>query len=312
MRDFDPTASEYITSGYLETSRPGRFAKFHDPVTAMAGATIGSSIIGGSAAKRAASTAANAQLESARMAAEAAKFRPYAITSGFGKSMFDTENDTASYELDPQLAAYRDQLYGLSQQGMGNINLDTTQAAQNYYNQQQDLMAGGRGAEDIALRQQQLQGGRIGLGLSGASQGAGAGTGFVNPEQYQMQLARAQTDQQLAANSDQMARGQLDSDITRATGLFNTGAGVEQLGQSTLTMGADIGNKQAAGQNTQASALLQGGMGAAQANLAGGLGQAQMYGQLGKSLGGMFAQPKTPNYSSQYTDPYSNYNMQYE
>ena len=258
-------------------------------IDALIGA--GASLIGGMMAGDAADSAAAAQMQSARMAAEAAKFRPYAITSGFGTSTFDTNNNTATYELDPTLKAYRDQLYGLGQQGIAGINLDPTQAAQAYYDQQQGLMAGGRTAQDIALRQQQLQQGRIGLGLSGASQGAGSGTGFVNPEQYQQQLARAQVDAQLAATADQVARQQLDQDIARATGLFNTGFGVEELGQSALTMGADIGNKQSVSQNAQAQALLSGGQGAAQANLAGGLGQAQMISNLGKSLGGMFTQP---------------------
>ena len=246
-------------------------------------------VIGGNATKRAAQTAANAQTESARIAADAAKFRPYSITSGFGSSSFDTDKNTATYDLDPQLAAYRDQLYGLSQQGMGGINLDTQQNAQDYYNQQQGLLSGGRGAEDIALRQQQLGSGRIGLGLSGEAMGAGAGTGYVNPEQYQRDLARGQVDASMAANADQVARQQLDQDIARSTGLFNTGAGVEQLGQSTLTMGADIGNKQAAAGANAGRSLLEGGMAAAQSNLAGGLNKANMYGNLGNAVGGMFS-----------------------
>ena len=252
-----------------------------------AGASVLGSVLGANAAKSAASTSAAAQLESARIAAEAAKFKPYSITSGFGKSAFDTANNTATYDLDPQLAAYRDQLYGLSQQGMGGINLDTQQNAQDYYDRQQGLLSGGRAAEDIALRQQQLNRGRIGLGLSGEAMGAGAGTGYVNPEQYQRDLIRGQTDAGIAANADQVARQQLDQDINRYTGLFNQGAGVEQLGQSALTMGADIGNKAAVAGAQQGNMLLQGGMGAANANLAGGLSQANMYQNLGKTIGGM-------------------------
>ena len=280
-------------------------------MTWAAAATIGGSIIGGNAAKKAAGTAAAAQLESARIAAEAAKFKPYAITSGFGSSSFDTENNTATYDLDPRLAAYRDQLYGLSEQGMGNINLDTQQNAQNYYNQQQGLLSGGRGAEDIALRQQQLNSGRIGLGVSGAAMGAGAGTGYVNPEQYQRDLARGQVDASMAANADQIARQQLDQDIARSTGLFNTGAGVEQLGQSTLTMGADIGNKAAVAGANQGTALLQGGMAAAQSNLAGGLNQANMYQNMGNTVGGMFSNNNANSVSPWQMDQYINQaNMQ--
>lgn len=251
---------------------------------AIMGAT---SLIGGRQASKSAGRAADAQIQAAEIAADAAKFRPYSITSGFGKSAFDTENNTATYDLDPQLAAYRDQLYGLSQQGMGGINLDTQQNAQDYYDRQQGLLSGGRAAEDIALRQQQLNSGRIGLGLSGEAVGAGAGTGYVNPEQFQLGLIRGQTDAGIAANADQVARQQLDQDINRYTGLFNQGAGVEQLGQSALTMGADIGNKAAVAGAQQGNMLLQGGVGAANANLAGGLSQANMYQNLGRTIGGM-------------------------
>ena len=279
----------------------------------ISGAIIGgTSLLGGMMASDSAANSAAAQVEAAKVAADAAKFRPYSITSGFGKSTFDEDAQTATYELDPTLKAYRDQLYGLSQQGMAGINLDPTQVAQDYYNQQQGLMAGQRGAEDIALRQQQLQQGRIGLGLSGASQGAGQGTGFLNPEQYQQQLARSIADQQLAANATTFGQQQLDANIARATGLFNTGAGVEQLGQSALTMGADIGSKQAVSQNAQAQALLSGGQGAAQANLAGGIGQANAIMNAGKAFGGMFTKPQAAIPTSPYVNPYSGYNMQYE
>ena len=259
---------------------------------------VGTSLLGSKMASDSASDAAAAQLESARLAAEQAKFKPYAITSGFGKSFFDEEAQTAGYDLDPRLAAYRDQLYGLSEQGMAGINLDTQQAAQDYFNQQQGLLSGGRTAEDIALRQQQLNSGRIGLGLSGAAMGAGAGTGYVNPEQYQRDLARAQIDAQLAANADQLAREQLDQDIARATGLFNTGAGVEKLGQSALTLGADIGNKASVAGANAGNMLLKGGMEAAQSNLAGGLNQARLVQNLGQQFGGMFSNQPTASPTS--------------
>ena len=72
------------------------------------GAIIGGGLglLGGMQASKAASSAANAQLqagreanaanlEAARIAAEAAKFKPYSITSGFGRGFFDTEKGTA-------------------------------------------------------------------------------------------------------------------------------------------------------------------------------------------------------------------------
>jgi hypothetical protein len=175
-------------------------------------------------------------------------------------------------------------MYGGAGEFMGQIQTDPQAAAQNYYNQQQGIMAGGRGAEDIALRNQQLQSGRIGLGLSGASQGAGAGTGYVNPEQYQRDLARAQQDQALAASSTQMAQADIDRAIARGTGLLQTGLGIEEYGLKPLQIGADIGNRVATAGANQGKCSLAGGQAAANANLAGGLAGAGMFGNLGTSL----------------------------
>ena len=255
-------------------------------------APIVGGLLGGSAAKSAANTSAQSNIEAAKIAAEAARFKPYSISSGFGTSYFDEDKQQAGYELDPMMKAFRDQMYGGAAQTMGGIEMDPTRAAENYYNQQQALMSGGRGAEDIALRQQQMQQGRIGLGLSGASQGAGEGTGYVNPQQYQMQLARNMSDQQLAAGSQQMAQADIDRLISRGTGLLQTGMGIEQQGQTALTLGADIGNKASAAGAQQGNALLAGGQAAANANLAGGLGYAQMLMQGFGAGGGMFGNNK--------------------
>ena len=253
-----------------------------DPFSALLG--VGLSMYGADQAQQAAGQSAQANIEAAKIAAEAAKFKPYSISTGFGTSYFDENKQQAGYKLDPTLQAFRNAMYGGAGEFLGQIKTDPQAAAQQYYNQQQALMAGGRGAEDIALRQQQLQSGRIGLGLSGASQGAGAGTGYVNPEQYQQQLARSQADQQLAAQSTQLAQADIDRAIGRGTGLLQTGLGIEEYGLRPLTIGADIGSRQAVSGGNQAQALLGGGQAAAQANLAGGLAGAGMFGNLGRSL----------------------------
>ena len=245
---------------------------------------IGLSLLGANQAQSAARESAQSNIESAKIAAEAAKFKPYSISTGFGSSFFDENKQEAGYTLDPTLQAFRDAMYGGAGEFMGQIQTDPTAAAQQYYNQQQGIMAGGRGAEDIALRNQQLQSGRIGLGLSGASQGAGAGTGYVNPEQYQRDLARAQQDQALAASSTQLAQADIDRAIGRGTGLLQTGMGIEQMGLQPLQIGADIGNRVATAGANQGQMLLAGGQAAANANLAGGLAGAGMFGNLGTSL----------------------------
>lgn len=261
----------------------------NDPLKAIsAGLNLWGGYQSSNQAQDAAAQAAAANEAAARIAADAAAFKPYAISTGFGSSYFDPEKNRAGYELDPLLSAFRNQMYGQAASALGNIPSSPEAAAQQYYNQQQALMAGGRGAEDIALRQQQLQQGRIGLGLSGASQGAGAGTGYVNPQQYQRDLARAQTDQQLAAQSYLQGQTDIDRAITRGTGLLQTGLGIEEYGLRPLTIGADIGSKQAVSGGNQAQALLSGGQAAAQANLAGNIAGIQGLQQGIKGFSGLF------------------------
>lgn len=267
-------------------------------------AIIGSSLLSGSQASRAASQAADAQLRSAEMAAEAARFRPYSITSGFGRSFFDTEKQTAGYELDPRLQAFRDQLYGLSSETLGQLSGTTPEAeAQRYVEQQMGLLQPTRQAEDIAARQAALGSGRIGLGVTPSAVGAGDASGLVNPDEFARQLARERINAQIAAEGTQYGQNIIDKLISRGTGLFSSGAGVEQLGMGTLTTGGDIGKAGVQAGAAQAQSLLQGGIGAAQANLAGGLANANMIQRGGLALSGMFAQPQQPQY--QYlSNPY--------
>ena len=228
---------------------------------------FGANLVGGYLNQQAAKDKADAAARTASTVAAAAEFKPYAISTGLGTSYFDTDKQQAGYELDPTLRAYRDKFYTLGADFLGNVQTDPTAAARDYYTQQQSLMSGQRGAEDIALRQQQLQSGRIGFGLSGASQGAGMGTGFVNPDQYQRDLARAQADQQMAFDARQRAQSEIDANILRGQGLFTSGAGVEELGMKPLTLGADIGNRVATTGANAASALLGAGSAANNAAL---------------------------------------------
>ena len=245
------------------------------------------SFLSGSEASDAGDRAAAANIEAAKIAADAAAFKPYAVTTGFGTSYFDPSKSQAGYEMDPILKAFRDKYYGSAATFLDQLQTDPQAAAQQYYAQQQQLMAPEREAEDIALRQQQLQQGRIGLGISGQALGAGA-TGMVNPQQYQRDLARARADAQLAQQSRELAQADIDRLIQRGTGLFQTGLGVEEQALRPLTIGADIGSKQAVSGNQAAQALLAGGQAAATANLAGGLGRAQMLQQAFKGFGGLF------------------------
>jgi hypothetical protein len=258
-------------------------------------ASLAGNVFGAITARNAGKDAAAASAAAGQQAAAAAEFKPYSITSGFGTGYFDTNKNQAGYEIDPVLQAFRDQMYNGSANFLGQIDTDPNVAAQNYYNQQQGLMAGGREAEDIALRNQQMQQGRIGLGLSSQAMGAGGpagmGGGYLNPGQYSQQVARNMADQNLAASSMQMAQADIDRNIARGQGMLQTATGLEQMAMSPLTIGADIGSRQAVSGGQQASALLAGGQGAANANLASGLGMAGMFSNAGNAFKPY--QPKT-------------------
>jgi len=256
------------------------------------------SLIGSSMASSSADRAANAQLESARIAAEAAKFRPYAVTTGFGRSFFDEGAQTAGYELDPELAAFRDFYYGQARQTQEQLaGMSPQEMAAQVLAEQQGLLAPTRRAEDIALRQQQLQRGRIGLGVAPEALGAGMMGGAINPEQYSQNLARARADAEMAAAAREYGQAEIDRLIGRGTGLFQTGAGIEQLGMTPLEAGAAIGGRASTAGAAQAQALLSGGQQAANLRLAGGLGAAQAIQRAGQQFGGLFAnRPITPVY----------------
>ena len=247
-----------------------------------AAATIGAGYLGSQAAKSAAQQAAETQQTIAAQAAEMSQFKPYTVTTGFGTGYFDEEAQRAGYQLDPVLQAYRDELMTL---GAGALPTTTDVGARtaDYYQQMQDVMAPTRAQEDIALRQNLFGSGRLGMRLAGEAAGAGAG-GMYQPDVFGQQRARSMADQALAMQARQQAQNELDAAISRGTGLMQQGFGVEQLGMSPLTMGAEFGGRASQAGAAAAQGLLQGGLGAAQANLAAGLNTANLYQNLGLGL----------------------------
>lgn len=288
----------------------------------------GSAIVGGYLASEGAKDAANSSraagqeanatnLKIAKIAADTAKFKPYSVTSGFGKGFFDTEKGTAGYEIDPRLASFRDLLYEQAEQTMGGIGTPEEQA-QRYYQQQMGLLAPGRTQEDIMARESGLRTGRIGLGVSAGYGGAGDVSGMLNPDDFARMRARELSNAQIANESTTYGQNLIDKLIARGTGLFTAGAGVEQLGMMPMTMGADIGNKAAVSQGQQANALLTGGMAgskamlegsnaASQYQLAGDLGMARGVMGAGNAFSGMFTQKPQPMQQPQTSPAFSDY-----
>ena len=84
----------------------------------LGGASLLGGAMQGQSAERAAGTSAQAQLEAARIAADAARFRPVGITTRYGSSNFKTDAQGnvigAGYNVSPELRAYQDRLQALT------------------------------------------------------------------------------------------------------------------------------------------------------------------------------------------------------
>lgn len=222
----------------------------------VAGASLLGGMMQADASKSAAQESARAQLESARLAAEAAKFRPVGITTRYGTSNFQFDPSGyltgAGYTVSPELQAYQDRLQALTggaltqaeqaqqqyaplQQGAtGLFNLgqqylqqSPEQVAAQYMRQQQDLLAPSRERQMAQLQNQLYQTGRGGLsvGATGARPSGAAGLGATTPEMEAYYNALAQQDAQLASQAQQAGQQQ----VAFGTGLLGQGAGL--LGQ---------------------------------------------------------------------------------
>ena len=230
------------------------------PVMLAAGIGAGASLLGGSmqakAAKSAAETSAKAQLEAARIAAEAAKFRPVGVTTRYGTSNFQFGPDGylsgAGYTVAPELKAYQDRLQGLTERGLGQAEageamlrptvgaaeslfnlgtryLDQTpeQTAQKYMESQYNLLAPSRERQYAQLQNQLFQTGRGGLsvGATGLRPGGGLGLGASQPELESYYNSIAQQDAELAARAEEAGRQR----TAFGAGLFGTGSDIYNL-----------------------------------------------------------------------------------
>jgi len=296
----------------------------------IAAATImgGASLLGGAmqsrAAEKGAQASAQAQLESARLAAEAAKFRPVGITTRYGTSQFQFDPSGyltgAGYTTSPELRGYQDRLMGLTERGLtqaeageamlrptigaagtlfnlGTRYLDETpeQTAQKYMESQYNLLAPSRERQYAQLQNQLYQTGRGGLsvGATGLRPGGGLGLGASQPELESYYNAIAQQDAELAARAEEAGRQR----TAFGAGLFGTGSDIYNLYSSgqinaltpfTTYLGAGSTIEQLGQQPLDIGAQLGGRAATAGANV----GQSLLYGGLGaaKTIQGVAGQ----------------------
>jgi hypothetical protein len=199
------------------------------------------------AATEAAQIQSNAQIEAAKIAADAAKFRPVGVTTRFGASKFGFDEKgnltSAGYTPSAEISGYQDRLRTLAGQGLTDVegaraayqpltgaaqNLfslggqylakSPEQAAADYISKQQALINPSRETQLADIRNKQFQQGR-----SGAAVAQGGSLMPTSPELAAYYNSLAQQDLTLAAQADQEAR----SRISFGSGLFDTGANLQ-------------------------------------------------------------------------------------
>lgn len=286
------------------------------------GLNLAGNIYSSNSAKNAAQELAAAQQAAAKAAAEEARFRPIGVTNAFGSSNFQFDPTTgrlsgASYNVDPRLAAMRDQLLGLAgnnsqqlsntnqaflqgQQGMlGSVaNAGDIQGqTQRLFQQRQDLLAPQRERDLANLRNQSYQAGRSGLAVGGTNAG---GFAAANPEMQAFFNAQRQKDNELLAGAEQDARNYRSNDISTLASLFSGqsgsvspllqmlqgSGGIEEMGRGSFDLGMALGGRNA--NPTGANALMQGLNSAAQSNMAATNFQNQGYSSLFGGIADLF------------------------
>lgn len=273
----------------------------------VAGAGLLGGYMQGQAAADAAETSARAQLDAAKVAAEAQKFRPVGITTNFGQSNFQFDNNGyltgAGYQLSPELQAQQEQIMGgarqnltdaqrLSALGRSYLASSPQEVAQNYLAQQNALLAPQREQQRANIQQSLFNSGRGGLSVA-----QGGGLGAANPEMQAYYNAIAQQDAQNALNAQQYGQQQLTFGQGLLTGAYapyqsalGLASTVEQLGQSPLDIGAQLGGRSATAGATVGKTLFEGGLGAARTMQA-----ANSYSPLGSAISGLATNPAFAN-----------------
>jgi hypothetical protein len=271
----------------------------------------------GKAAKDAANTSAKAQLEAARIAAEAQKFRPVGVTSRFGSSNFGFDNNgyltSAGYTPSGELTGYQDFLAGQAPQaqqdvsgllslGRGYIGEDPAAIRQRYIQQQSALLAPENEQALAGIRNNLFQTGRGGLATGATNEGGLAAT---NPEMAAYYNSLARQNAALTAGADQAAQQQVTFGqglLSSAYSPLQTNVGLqgtfEQLAQSPLDIGAQLGGRAATAGANVGQTLMQGGMGAART-----MQEANSYSPWGSAISGAFNNPLVQGAIANYFQP---------
>lgn len=268
--------------------------------------------------------------EAAKKAGYASSFRPIGISTRFGTSRFTETIDpvtglprvtSAGYEIDPQLQAIQNRLFGLTEGATATAEEAQTAAMplgaaarglfnlagqylgespetvrQRYINQQTALLDPVRQREEQRLASSAFGRGRTGLNIGDIGQ----------PELYSLAAARRMQDLQLAQQAEQASQQQIGfgADLygigaqrlgqqyaipTQSLGalqsLLGTTGTIEELGQQPFQLGMQLGGASAQAGGTAGQLLQSGLSNAAAAQRAGGdAASAQLTGFMNQML----------------------------
>ena len=347
-----PTATN-IAASLIPSAVKSLFTPTNIGNLVQTGATTAAGLLQQQTSREAAQKA-QAMIDAETAAAkQSAAFRPIGMTTRFGTSQFAVDPVTgqltsAGYTLSPEAKNAQDRLVKLAESGLqqaegaqqafaplqtgaqtlfglGNQYLaqNPQDVAQNYLNQQMQLLQPGRELELANLQNRLQQQGRGGLSVA-----QGGTLGATTPELQALFNARAQQEAQLAANAQQAGQQQ----VAFGAGLLGTGAqtmgqyyggqqaaytpyttalgqvqGLEQMAQQPFTMGAQLGQTAATAgarvgqlglQGAGQSVALATGADATRNPYASALSGAAANPLFGQVVGGLFgSQPATSGFS---------------
>lgn len=269
--------------------------------------------IQGQAAKEAAQQIADRMAAVTGSAVSGAQFRPVGITTRFGASNFQVNPQTGQLEsagytpsaLSEQLQQGAQGVYNL---GKSYVAQSPQEAAANWMQAQQNLLAPARDVALSNLRNQVFQSGREGLSVA-----QGGNLQAANPEMAAYYNSLANQNALLASQAQQFGQQQAQF----GTGLLGSGlqlmGGAESLAQQPFTMGSQLGQA-ASTAGARAGQLGIGGTQAGQkylynaasyspfANLLSSAGQSQLGSQAVGNLLSQYA-PQLGNWLTSFLAP---------
>ena len=262
--------------------------------------TAGLGLLGSYQAQRKLGEAQDSMREAGDKAFKEGQYKPYGITSGSGTASFN--NGQASFAMDPRYQAQQNQMFGLGTSALDRAGGSYDDLANDMYNRQRAIGAGGREGEAQRLGESMFGSGTSGLRVSGEALGAGGGAGMLSPDGYGFAQAFAQQDAMDRNNAFAQAQQQRAADIAVGTGMFSQGQAMDDNALAMIGAGGQLGAQQSAANNAAMGNYMSGYGKAADFTARRGQSMAGGLTGLGSSLGSFSGMGGN---SSGFSNPYA-------